>query len=147
MKRSLQTHICVAALLLSSTKSMAEESDAQTPVEFTAIDADRNGVLSLDEMQSGAPRLATRFSELDKNGDGLVSLQEITQSIDRDGVETVQNATLPFNAADADGDGRLSLVEASQGTQQIAAAFARLDADGDGFVTREEILTRERAQK
>jgi hypothetical protein len=50
---------------------------------FAEADTDRNGSLDLAEVQTGAPRLADRFTTLDANNDGLLSREELQRSFDR----------------------------------------------------------------
>jgi Ca2+-binding EF-hand superfamily protein len=44
---------------------------------FKATDANSDGQLSLDEVQAKSPRLAERFSTLDKDKNGLLSKEEL----------------------------------------------------------------------
>lgn len=44
---------------------------------FKAADTNNDGQLSLDEVQAGMPRLADRFSTLDKDKNGLLSKEEL----------------------------------------------------------------------
>ena len=75
------------------------------------------------------------------------------ESIDRDGDGQITEAELAapgaarFAAADADGNGRISLDEMQARARDAAGTragrmFARLDADGDGGVTPEELSAR-----
>jgi len=44
-----------------------------------------------------------------------------------------------FDAADLNGDGRLSRVEVEEKMPRLSASFAWMDEDGDGFLSREEL--------
>lgn len=46
---------------------------------FKAADGDNDGRLSLDEVQSKMPRLAERFSKIDKDQDGFLTKEELKQ--------------------------------------------------------------------
>ena len=46
---------------------------------FKEADANGDGQLSLDEVQAKMPRLATRFTDLDKDKNGLLSKDELAQ--------------------------------------------------------------------
>ena len=79
--------------------------------------------------RKGAKRL---FEELDLNSDGTITKDEVGQAAAQDFAET-----------DKDGSGALDLEEFKAGmisrTQDMQIrAFQRLDADGDGTVTRDE---------
>jgi len=113
---------------------------------LTAIDADRDGSVTAEERRAGrqvrmAARADARFDRLDANDDGAVSRAEF---------DTVREAR-PDRAArpmradrPARGQRRMARMEA-RGPLAIATvqaraeqAFARLDADKDGFVTVDE---------
>lgn len=130
-------------------------------------DKNRNGKLEADEFRAliekaasavaraGMPR--ERFSALDKNGDGKVSKDEFTGpparfaqlDADHDGFITLQESRAPIAAAVGDGrmlpprlkamdknsDGKVSRDEFTG----PAARFDRIDADGDGFLTLQEV--------
>ncbi len=49
----------------------------QLKARWYRIDLDRDGVISREEAQQGAPRLAERFDALDRDGDGQLSRQEL----------------------------------------------------------------------
>ena len=52
---------------------------------FKEADANSDGQLSLDEVQSKMPRLAERFSTLDMDKNGLLSKEEIKHGAPRHG--------------------------------------------------------------
>lgn len=47
--------------------------------KFTEADTNGDGQLSLDEVQAKMPRLASRFSDLDKDKNGMLSKEELAQ--------------------------------------------------------------------
>jgi Ca2+-binding EF-hand superfamily protein len=125
-------------------------------------DQNKNGRLEADELrelvgkvQALAAQGAERFKAMDKDGDGKVSKEEFTGPkplfgpIDRDanGFLT-QEEMRAFGAAggparferlralDKDGDGKISQDEFTGPKPR----FARLDVDGNGFLTLEEFL-------
>jgi Ca2+-binding EF-hand superfamily protein len=50
---------------------------AEVLARLQAADTNKDGKLDLAEMQVAFPALATRFSQIDKNNDGLITLDEI----------------------------------------------------------------------
>lgn len=57
--------------------------------------------------------------------------------------EQLANLTKRFKTADANGDGKLTKKEAEDGgMKRVAQYFGRLDSDGDGFVTFDQLKTR-----
>lgn len=80
----------------------------------------------------------SRFAEFDANGDGSVTLEEFTA---RAQVRSAERATAMFERLDADGDGVLSrdvLETQGRGRGDRGNIIARLDTDGDGAVSKEE---------
>lgn len=100
---------------------------------FKALDADGDGKLSRAEFRGPAPL----FDRLDADKDGFVTRDEVNK-----GLPAPPNAPPPpgmpllqrLRAMDKDGDGKVSRAEFTG----RPAMFDRLDADKDGFVTREE---------
>jgi Ca2+-binding EF-hand superfamily protein len=109
---------------------------------FAAADADRDGHLSRAEVGRALPRLAARFDEIDRNGDGSLSPDEL-RAWQR--ASTGRNRAGEggfaehFRRADADGDGALTRAEAGKALPRLAAKFDRIDADRDGRLTAEEL--------
>ena len=100
---------------------------------MTALDADRDGVISAVEIAS-APNV---LKKLDKNGDGVLAAEEVRPVREGGGggnqSEEMVNTLFSF---DANKDGKLSKDEVPERMQGI---FARADADKDGFLTRDEL--------
>lgn len=71
---------------------------------YAAADQDRDGVITRDEfMQAGQQRRDTRFKQLDTDGDGRLTQQELQQ-----------RRVAKFRAMDADNDGRITRDEAQR---------------------------------
>lgn len=127
-------------------KGKAEQ--ARLAAAFQALDADRDGTLSDQELLAKG---AAKFASRDMNGDGKVTKRESKLSFklldaDQDGqASPAQSDRLA--GYDADGDGNISREEFENG--QLADrrearkairdhAYEHLDQDGDGSLSREE---------
>ena len=111
-------------------------------------DADHDGFLSRAEAQRASPRLAQQFDAIDSDRDGRLSPQEIrnfgrgkggartrAQGADQAGSPLASR----FAAADRDGDGLLSRSEAESALPRVARKFDRMDANGDGGISLGEL--------
>ncbi len=99
---------------------------------FEEVDANGDGKITPEEID--AHRTA-RAAALDANGDGGISLEELTAA---EAAKAAERAQRMMAARDADGDGVLTAAE-----MMLPPApdrmFERLDSDGDGALSREEI--------
>ena len=108
----------------------------QRPVSpmMTALDTDKDGKLSAEEISNAATALKT----LDKNKDGILDADELAPP--RGGRGGQGGNTDAFVSRimerDADKDGKVSKEE---GGERMERVFDRMDSDGDGFVTKAEI--------
>jgi Ca2+-binding EF-hand superfamily protein len=97
---------------------------------FTEMDADKDGKVTPAEM---AAHRAARFAAADTNGDGKLSLVEIDAA--RAEMRQGRIARMIW-WHDTDGDGMLN---ASEVPQRGSGKFMKLDRDGDGAVSQEEL--------
>ena len=91
------------------------------------LDANKDGVIDRAEAAK-FPKFAQRFDQLDKNRDGRIDASERPQRAGRGG---------GMAKIDKNGDGRISRNEAAG--SPFAQRFDQLDANRDGYVTREEM--------
>lgn len=97
---------------------------------FAQMDVNGDGMVTLEEMQS---RAGDRFAESDTNGDGLLSVDELTAAAERERSRMIDRL---MERKDANGDGMLSLEEMAPPNGE--RMFANADADGDGAISLEE---------
>ncbi len=64
---------------------MAPDVDRRMTQRFETADADKSGAISRDELAQRLPAYASRFAEIDRNGDGMVSLGELTAFMQKEG--------------------------------------------------------------
>jgi Ca2+-binding EF-hand superfamily protein len=112
-------------------------------IGIAALDADRDGALSSQEIDGAA----ASFKKLDKNGDGKIEEAEVRPAMPegrgrggREGggaaVNTTDETVSTFMAFDKDGDGKLTMSEVPERMQGI---FARGDENKDGVLSAAEI--------
>ena len=125
---------------------------------FAAIDTDGNGEVTMAELEAFG---AARFDEADKDGDGLLSRDEVLAMIqarieerralarengapERPAPNSVRLGRIVdhlIDRRDADGDGMLSAAEIGPPMARVERLFVRLDADGNGAVSMDEVET------
>lgn len=127
---------------------------ARRVARLTAADADHDGMVTREEMRAQAharmqQRAEVRFIRLDANADGALSRDEFTapraaRAARADGAPRPMRAhggpgrsgpRMARHAARGAERGPVAIAEVQARTEQ---AFARLDADHDGFVTAAE---------
>jgi Ca2+-binding EF-hand superfamily protein len=113
---------------------------------LSAADADRDGSVTRDEMRAAgqarrAERAITRFDRLDADKDGAISRAEFTSAVSTRGEHSTHRRGHGWRRMHADARsgqterGAIAIADVQARGEQ---AFARLDADHDGFVTRDE---------
>lgn len=100
------------------------------------LDADGNGTVSAAEAKGP---LAKRFDQVDADGDGEITTQELAQSQEaRNG--KVREGAQKLKDADTDGNGAISIDEAAEaGLERIVEHFDKIDNNGDGEISKEEM--------
>jgi len=129
--RSLPTRVALAAMAASATLIFtgalaqapgSKEADDALRKAFTAADANKDGVIEVDEAVGDAVLL---FITLDKNRDRFLTLDELPR-----------HDPARLKAADRNGDGKLSVGEVAA---DRVWEFFEADADSNGVVTVEEV--------
>ena len=105
-------------------------------MQFSQMDADGDGKITTEEM---AAFRAARFAEQDADGDGFLTKDEILAAqmakVQERMGKRIEHMMID---QDTDDDGKISLEELSA-TDRGAQMFSRLDMDGDGAVSKDEI--------
>lgn len=131
--------------------SRAEFVDGRVQ-RLTAMDADRDGSVSIEERRAGmqahmAARADARFDRLDANDDGSVSRAEFDAARSGRGEARAVRGPGPMRAHHGQGQGPGGMARMGGGRGPVVIAevqtragqhFDRLDSDHDGFVTAEE---------
>ncbi|MDT0447816.1 EF-hand domain-containing protein [Streptomyces hesseae] len=141
---------------------------------FTMLDADGDGIVSQDEYMARTTNVALAtgrkeddplvvtaralggqaWAVMDADGDGKMTFDEYAAWAGAEAFDTVCAPVLGalFDLADADRDGTLGLPEftalrtaLNNPAHNAEAAFAALDADGDGRVNRDDYIASIRA--
>jgi len=97
---------------------------------FEQIDANGDGVLTMDEFQNQA---TAKFEETDTNGDGLLDVDELTAAAARERARMIERL---MERKDANGDGMLSMEEMQP--RDPGRFFDKADTDGNGEISQEE---------
>jgi hypothetical protein len=151
----------------SGASSGGDDLEAKAREKFKEQDKNGDGVLTADEVTSG--RLRREFDRWDTNKDGKLQFEEYkayysdrAQSGDKAGDKGGQPAEerrpvvyrvgklpkeLPawFNQLDRDRDAQVGLYEWKQGGRDVEE-FLKMDLNGDGLLTVEEVLLYQKAQ-
>ncbi len=133
----------------------ADEVRALLAALFEEADTDGDGKLSWEEALAAVPSLSRAvFDELDTNTDGYLDRAELGLPEEGEGEgegegepplpptaeEVLALLAAGFNAADTNGDGRISYAEALAAIPRLTlAVFNELDTDGDGALSRAEL--------
>tara|TARA_S200000501_G_C20453007_1_gene581714 strand:- start:112 stop:576 length:465 start_codon:yes stop_codon:yes gene_type:complete len=103
---------------------------------FVRLDTDASGGISVDEAEGP---LEGHFDQIDTDGNGEITGAELKASrakrFER-GIEMRER----IKAADADGNGAISNNEANEaGLDKLIEHFDKIDSDGDGEITKQEL--------
>ena len=121
----------VAVLALGGTAASA--------ATFGELDTDRNGLLTVDEFTAAYGDAGqAAFERYDTDGSGGVTLREIAAGTSRQTETGDGNVT--FGDLDTNGDGVIDRGEmVDHFGPRAQTALARFDANGDGYVTLNEV--------
>ncbi len=97
---------------------------------YSELDGDGDGVISQQEAQS-LPVLADNFERIDTNNSGGIDENEYEAA-------SMRVADLRFEEVDVNGDGVISEREAEAMPVSLKEAFGAVDTDGDNNVSRSE---------
>ena len=75
------------AELQQQAGEVAPQLEGRLTQRFESADADKSGFLSREELARLLPAYASRFGEIDSNGDGMVSLSELTAFMQKAGLD------------------------------------------------------------
>ena len=103
---------------------------------FARLDANASGGISVDEAEGP---LEGHFDQIDTDGNGEITSTELKASrakrFER-GIEMRER----IKAADVDGNGTISSNEANEaGLDKLIEHFDKIDSDGDGEITKQEL--------
>jgi len=105
-------------------------------LNFADLDTNGDGKITRDEISA---QRAAHFSAQDTNGDGQLSEAEVSAAaIARMQDRLSKRFAKMLQRRDANGDGQLSLAEVTDSARS-AKLFDKMDANNDGSVSRDEL--------
>ncbi|HVU86745.1 MAG TPA: EF-hand domain-containing protein [Pirellulales bacterium] len=143
----------LALLAVAASVSPSRASDAESQALFGRLDANQDGQLTTDEVPAEKERLLKRLlRKADADRDGKLSRQEFIAGLSEPPADrlaqasTQENRPLPgmnrdgfFRRLDANGDGRVTSDELpAERRERLSMLLKRADADGDGAMTLKE---------
>ena len=122
-----------------SDRQQRRPQDAAARVDnmFSRFDKDGDGLLSGDEIPE---RMKERFKDFDINDDGLISKDEMKSAMGDPKAKAKRDAPRYISDNDADGDGKLSRDE-FPGDKTF---FNTLDANKDNYISTDELVNARR---
>ncbi len=144
-KRMRLLALALAAATLSTAALAQQGVAASGKAQRMNIDVNNDGFI--DRAEAGRhERLAGKFDQLDKNGDGRLSADERPQRMGKHGRRGMGGHHGAMMKADADKDGRISRAEAAA-DPKLAARFNEMDGNRDGFLDRADWDAKARERK
>ena len=103
---------------------------------FARLDADASGGISVDEAEGP---LEGHFDQIDIDGNGEITGAELKASRAKRSERGIEMRER-IKAADGDGNGAISNNEANEaGLDKLIEHFDKIDSDGDGEITKQEL--------
>lgn len=132
----------------AADKAKQAEQEARFEAYFKQRDTNGDGRLSVEESTAGLDgdrleQAKKMFAAFDADKDGYVTLTEAKTFMAKVR-DHMQEAEKKFTELDTNADGKVTLAEATAGKSgdeatQVTNLFNKIDADHDGFVTKEEL--------
>lgn len=122
---------CCLALVALPAAFAGGDSDKH----FKMMDTNGDGKISRAEHAAGAKQM---FLKCDANHDGVVTAAEMDAAAAAQGEKPGKHdktSAEKIQMIDQNGDGQLTTAEHEAGTETL---FAKMDKDGDGFLSKEE---------
>ena len=132
--------VLVGATAIGAGAVMAKPGGHGPRASFEELDADKNGEVTQVEMETMRTR---QFAKVDTDGDGKLTLEEITA---HRAAKVGDRAARMLERFDANKDGALSQDELP-GPKRQGTVFERLDADKSGGISREEFQAARQAYR
>lgn len=132
------------ALAIACAAPLAFAQTSAAGAQRGKADANGDGVIDRKEA-SANPKLAEHFDRLDKNKDGRIDADERPQRHGKGRGEKGQRGQA-MAKLDANGDGRFSRDELA-GRERALQNFSAIDANKDGFLTRDEMRAHHQARR
>ena len=121
---------------IAATNSQLRDARVQ---RFDKADTNKDGKLSLAEAKAGMPQIAAAFTALDSQKHGYLTRDEVAgaeQVLTRIAIDQWhQRNAKAFATLDTNKDGKLSKVELAAKMPRLAKSFAFLDEDHDGSLS------------
>ncbi len=103
------------------------------PSWFNELDTNGDGQITLDELRE-AGKEPSEYQKYDRNGDGVITADEVLRYLKK----PLPNGLPPwFQELDKNGDGKITFEEWSEGGKE-PDDFRKFDRNGDGIITVDE---------
>lgn len=132
---TLKTSALIAAIIAGLTVTAANAAPGgkmggHGPMpSFAELDANGDGTLTAEELAAHKDKM---FADADTNGDGALSADELAAASE------ARRAKAMVSRLDKNGDGQLQADEMRPASRDGKTMFDRLDADDDGSISAEE---------